>query len=249
MSNRFFDYDAYYKKVSPVYDDIRLDSESDFNMTIKMILKNIHQDVINFLDIGCGTGRYGQALVQCGFNVEGIDKSSSQIEQAKKIIKARQRNVIDLPYMDDSFDACIMIMMIHHLSAKERKLAFNEIFRVLKEKGVLIIKTASHEDLKYRISSRFFPEALDIDLNRYPNIKTLENELSKFKNIQTEKIISVSSFNKKEMVRKLSMRRTSNLGMLSEEELRKGIARFEEAYQSQEIVEKENHNTFIIARK
>lgn len=249
MSNGFFDYDAYYKKVSPVYDDIRLDSESDFSMTIKMILKNIRQDTVNFLDIGCGTGRYGQALVQRGYNVEGIDKSSSQIEQAKKIIKACQGNVVDLPYLDDSFDACIMIMMIHHLTAKERELAFDEIFRVLKEKGVLIIKTASHEDLKYRISSRFFSEALDIDLNRYPNIDILKNELSKFEKIQMQKTISVSSFNKNEMVRKLAMRRTSNLGMLSEDALRKGIARFEDTYQNQEIIQKENHNTFIIAQK
>lgn len=249
MSNDFFDYDAYYKKVSPVYDDIRLDSESDFSMTIKMILNNIHQEAVNFLDIGCGTGRYGQALLQCGFDVEGIDKSSSQIEQAKKIINACEGNVVSLPYKDKSFDVCIMIMMIHHLTAKERKLAFDEIFRVLKDNGILIIKTASHEDLKYRISSRFFPETLDIDLKRYPAIEILKSELYKFKSIQIEKVISISTFNRDEMACKLSLRRTSNLGMLSENALKEGISRFTEAYQNQAIIEKENHNSFIIAQK
>lgn len=244
-----FDYNKYYKKISHIYNDIRLDAPNDFQMTIDIILEYTQQNKKKLLDIGCGTGKYGQALIQKGFDVIGIDKSPSQISEAKKVINAQEGNAIDLPYKSESFDVCIMIMMIHHMNQKERALAFDEIYRVLKKDGVLIIKTASHEDLKHRISSRFFPEALKIDLKRYPEIETIQDELSKFKNCRVKHTISTSIFDKSEMIQKLSMRRTSNLGMISENSLKEGIHRFKETYLTQETIEKENYNTFIIVQK
>lgn len=249
MREKTFDYNDYYKKRSHLYNDIRLDSPNDFQLTVDIISEYTQHDRNNLLDVGCGTGKYGQILAQKGFNVEGIDKSPSQILEAKKVINAHEGNVINLPYKKESFDVCIMIMMLHHLNQKERQLAFSEIHRVLKTDGVLIIKTASHEDLEYRISSRFFPEALQIDLRRYPTIEVIQNELSIFKNFRVKHAISTSTFNRDEMVRKLSMRRTSNLGMISEEALKQGISRFIETYRNQETIEKENHNTFIIVQK
>lgn len=244
-----FDYNKYYKKISHIYNDIRLDAPNDFQMTIDIILEYTQQNKKKLLDIGCGTGKYGQALIHKGFDVVGIDKSPSQISEAKKVINAQEGNAIDLPYKSESFDVCIMIMMIHHMNQKERALAFDEIYRVLKKDGVLIIKTASHEDLKHRISSRFFPEALKIDLKRYPKIETIQDELNKFKNCRVKHTISTSIFDKSEMIQKLSMRRTSNLGMISENSLKEGIHRFKETYLTQETIEKENYNTFIIVQK
>ena len=249
MNSNTFDYNSYYKKISPLYNEIRLDSSSDFKLTLDIILEFIHKGKEKLLDVGCGTGKYGQALMKKGVYVEGIDKSPSQIFEAQKVINAHEGNVINLPYKEKSFDVCIMIMMLHHLNQKERRLAFEEIYRVLKDDGMLIIKTASHEDLKYRISSRFFPEALQIDLERYPTIEVIQNELSKYKKITVKHTVSTSSFNKGEMLHKLSLRRTSNLGMLSDESLDQGINRFMQTYQNQEIIEKENHNTFIIVQK
>ena len=249
MCSDIFDYNDYYKKVSHVYNDIRLDSPNDFQNTINVILENMNPGMKNILDVGCGTGKYGEALVQLGFNVEGIDKSPTQIAEAKKIINAQQGNVVKLPYGEKSFDVCTMIMMIHHLTDEERQMAFDEVYRILREDGILIIKTASHEDLKYRISSSFFPEAFQIDLERYPAIETIQEELVKFKKYWIKHSISTTSFNKEDMKHKLSMRRTSNLGMLSENALQVGINRFIETYQNQEIIEKENYNTFIIAQK
>ena len=41
----------------------------------------------------------------------GVDKSFSQVEQAKKIINAVQGNATELPFEKSSFDICTMIMM------------------------------------------------------------------------------------------------------------------------------------------
>lgn len=249
MDSGRFDYNEYYKGVSPMYNEIRLDTGNDFQTTLNIVLKYIKHGMENILDVGCGTGKYGQALLKLGFNVQGIDKSPSQVVEAQKVINACEGNVTNLPYREKSFEVCIMIMMIHHLTTQERQIAFNEVHRVLEKDGILVIKTASHKDLEFRMSSRFFPETLQIDLKRYPSIETIKGELKNFKKIWVENAIIESSIDKNEMLYKLSKRRTSNLGMLSEDILIQGIKKFSETYKNQNIIQKESHYTFIIAQR
>ena len=59
------------------------------------------------LDIGCGTGKYGEALEKYGFIVTGIDKSPDQIQEAQKVINALIGNVCQLPFEDNSYDVYI----------------------------------------------------------------------------------------------------------------------------------------------
>lgn len=249
MKEKEFDYCAYYDSISPKYNSIRLDSKNDFDTTISFILNHTNKNSPKLLDIGCGTGKYGECLMQHGYVVEGIDKSLAQIEQAKTIISAQVGDVCALPFASESYDICTMIMMIHHLSRNDRIQAFREAHRVLRKGGCLIIKTASHEDLAYRLSSRFFPEAYEIDLRRYPPIETLLDEMACFSKVHSQAVVSKTSFDPKSMALKLAQRRTSNLGMLSEEALQKGIERFNNVYCNQMLVEKENHCTFIVAVK
>lgn len=163
-----FDYEAYYRKTSPLYDQIRLDHESDFENTINIILGQCTSKTKNILDIGCGTGRYGKSLADKGFFVVGIDRSSDQLEQAKKIIQTVQGNATSLPFADNSFDVCTMILMLHHLSNEDRSKAFSEVNRVLRDNGAFIIKTCSTEDLRHRLTSIFFRNYLNLILKDTP---------------------------------------------------------------------------------
>lgn len=249
MKTNSFDYNNYYHKISSIYNDVRLDSNDDFSMTIDNILNACQGKVGTLLDVGCGTGKYGEALEKLGFVVTGIDKAPSQIQEAQKVIDCQLGNVCQLPFDDNSFDVCIMIIMIHHLCKDERIQAFKEVYRVLKPNGILIIKTASHEDLEYRISSRFFPKALSIDKKRYPTIQSLIDEMQWFDTVVCKPVVLTTKFNVAEMIKKLEMRRTTNLGMLTNEELQSGLQRFKTYYKDISVASRESHYTFIIAAK
>lgn len=249
MKTNCFDYNNYYHKISSIYNDVRLDANDDFSMTIDNILNACQGKTGTLLDVGCGTGKYGEALEKLGFVVTGIDKSPSQIQEAKKVIDCQLGNVCQLPFDDNSFDICIMIIMIHHLCKDERIQAFKEVYRVLKPNGFLMIKTASHEDLEYRISSRFFPEALSIDKKRYPTIQSLIDEMQMFDTVVCKPVVLTTKFNVAEMIKKLEMRRTTNLGMLTNDELQNGLQRFKTYYKDISVASKESHYTFIIATK
>lgn len=244
-----FDYEAYYRKTSPLYDQIRLDHESDFENTINIILGQCTSKTKNILDIGCGTGRYGKSLADKGFFVVGIDRSSDQLEQAKKIIQTVQGNATSLPFADNSFDVCTMILMLHHLSNEDRSKAFSEVNRVLRDNGAFIIKTCSTEDLRHRLTSIFFPELFELDSKRYPEIETIIHELKAYFSVSIVNSKIFISTDKEETLHKFSMRKSSNLGTLSDEQLSAGIAKMAAYYASSETIDRYTYNTFVIGRK
>ena len=238
-------YDDYYNTISAQYNRIRLDAKQDFERTISIIIANCPPNG-KILDIGCGTGKYGEALAERGYVVKGVDKSSSQIDEARKIIDAQVANADNLPFSSNSFDVCLMILMIHQ---ETRINAINEALRVLKSKGKLIIKTASHEDIKKRISSTYFPSACNEDLHRYPDISTLSDELSDFDQILVQHEQIEVERDTRAFANKLLKRRTSNLRNLSEQELKEGVERFLADHYGKESFKKETNSTFLIARK
>lgn len=216
---------------------------------VTMIKKYLKTENAKILDIGCGTGKYGELMQKNGYIVLGIDKSESQISQAKQLIEAYQGDAINMPFENNSFDACTMIIMIQQLSKEDRIKAFEEAYRVLKTNGVLIIKTCSHEDLEYRFTAKFFPKTLEIDKTRYPDIMELTNELSIFSKIEIESSSIIVEKSKERYINQYKKRGTSNLSFLTDEEICEGIKKFEKTYKEQEMIQKITKNTFVIARK
>lgn len=241
-------YNSYYEKIGEAYNKIRLDSDTNMENIIKMIKKYAPRKDANILDIGCGTGKYGELMEANGFKVIGIDQSETQIKQAQELIEAYQEDATNLSFADNTFDICTMIIMIQQLSKENRIKAFKEAYRVLKPNGILLIKTCSHSDLEYRFTAKYFPRTLEIDRKRYPDIEELKSNLSDFGDIKIENS-SIPVKKKREiLIERFQKRGTSNLSFLTDEELKEGIKRFEEDYK-EEIIEKEVKNTFIIARK
>lgn len=244
-----FDYDEYYRKLAPIYDTVRLDRKRDFDNTISVLRNFCDVHSKKLLDIGCGTGRYIEALNRCGANAIGIDRSPHQIEQAKKIIQAVVGNATNLPFSNASFDICCMIMMIHQLGEEERHKAIMEAHRVLVPGGFLFIKTCSKDDLKKRTMNRFFPQALVNDLTRYPDIKLLVEELSVYKKVETKHTSVFVEQSKEETLSAYKAKRTSNIALLAEEDFQKGIQALENHYSDYKTIVKEYSHTFIIAVK
>lgn len=108
------------------------------------------------LDVGCGTGTLAlvakQRVGETG-QVCGIDPGSRQIARARGKA-ARSGSVIDfqvggverLPYADRSFDAVVTTFVMHHLTGALKDRALNEIRRVLKPGGrLLVVDFKRHE--------------------------------------------------------------------------------------------------------
>ncbi len=101
------------------------------------------------LDVGCGTGTLAIVLAErvgAAGRVSGIDPGAQQIARARS--KAAGRNlpvdfqigVIEhLAFPDQSFDAVVNSIMMHHLPDDLKRQGLAEIARVLKPGGRLVI--------------------------------------------------------------------------------------------------------------
>jgi len=142
-----------YNHVYKIYDEIA----NNFSNTryshwnyIKNFLENIqfqnnYKSKINFLDFGCGNGKY---LSFCNyFNTIALDNSQELLNIVKnnypnvKLIKGDVCDDIDLLELEqETFDYIISIAVIHHLYSEIRRIQMlNNIIKLLKPGGICLI--------------------------------------------------------------------------------------------------------------
>lgn len=118
------------------------------------------------LDAGCGPGFYSDELVRRGARVIGFDQSMQMVRLARARLGERaviRHGDLDhaLPWLSDSSqDLALMALVIHHV--EDRRLALNELHRVLRPDGRLVLST-SHPTTDWMIhgGSYFTEEAIE----------------------------------------------------------------------------------------
>lgn len=103
------------------------------------------------VDIGAGYGRL--APLYAGYErVVLLDYARSQLQEAQRYLPNPERyiyvvaDVYHLPFVDNLFDALVMIRVMHHLADVPAALA--ELQRVLRPNGTLVLEHASKCHLK-----------------------------------------------------------------------------------------------------
>jgi ubiquinone/menaquinone biosynthesis C-methylase UbiE len=101
------------------------------------------------LDVGCGPGRlamvYAERVAPTG-SVNGIDASPEMITRATARAKKRGGSASfqvayaqQLPFGDATFDAIACTLALHHVAEDDQATAVEEMYRVLKPGGHLVI--------------------------------------------------------------------------------------------------------------
>jgi 2-polyprenyl-3-methyl-5-hydroxy-6-metoxy-1,4-benzoquinol methylase len=93
------------------------------------------------LDAGCGTGWFSKRAVERGAVVTSMDLGENLLgEVAKKCESHRViGSILEMPFPDNHFDYVISSEVIEHVPAPHR--AIDELYRVLKPGGTLVITT------------------------------------------------------------------------------------------------------------
>jgi SAM-dependent methyltransferase len=94
------------------------------------------------LDVGCGTGQLGAAIASEGYDVFGVDLSSSMVGQARQrgLSGTYAAVTTALPFAEHSFDLTLTVATLHHLETPERVAAtVHEMGRVVKRGGFVVL--------------------------------------------------------------------------------------------------------------
>ena len=99
-------------------------------------------------DIGCGNGKNMMYKKDCLYY--GCDFSESLVNIClQKNLNVVCGDILNIPYKTDSFDYTICIAVIHHLSTvKKRKKAIEELERVTKQRGKILLLVWAFEQEK-----------------------------------------------------------------------------------------------------
>ncbi len=105
------------------------------------------ENVDTLLDIGCGGGFMISQLINCFKKAIGVDMSKEAIEFAKKFSNHSflVGDAQNLKFESNKFDCVISVDSFEHFP--DDKKVINEVYRVLKKNGTLIIYTPCNEGL------------------------------------------------------------------------------------------------------
>lgn len=129
------------------------------------------------LDYGCGVGRWVEFFQKSGFRYSGVDIASEMIDIAKKLYPKVDFQALDkdkIPYPAAHFDFVCSISAIHHNPYPQQERILEEILRVLRPGGFLLLfegiseseKDISHETASSCMFERTRAEWIAF-LNRY----------------------------------------------------------------------------------
>ena len=195
----------------------------EYEMTIS-ILENYLPKEATILDLGGAAGVYTFPLAKKGYKMYLADLSKKLINQAiemkndineENIISCDVVNAIDLSiYKDNQFDVVILFGPLYHLlDENERNQCIKEVYRVLKNGGLVFASFIPYLSGSIAILDRYFrhPEQVDIkNLNQVFNTgKFNNNDVKGFQEgyyLTSDEIINLFKSNSFELIHLRSIR-------------------------------------------
>ncbi|MDQ1327850.1 MAG: hypothetical protein QG641_1133 [Candidatus Poribacteria bacterium] len=104
-------------------------------------------------DLGCGIGRNLFFLMDMGFDVYGSDYSPDAVSEVNKRLcenRVKHESMTDITELDESYDAVIAYNVVYHAYLSDMVKALNNIYRILKPSGSLLITFQSKRSPVYK---------------------------------------------------------------------------------------------------
>ena len=222
------DYDR--TKIPETYDRSRDHGPDVLELWMRSIAAHVDPTAIRLvLDLGCGTGRFSQALAEhFHAGVIGVDPSLKMLERAReKLTDARVRYVEGsaeaVPVDTGSIDLVFMSMSFHHF--RDRRGAARECRRVLRDGGSVFLRTGTRERIASYPYVPFFPSTPEMIADLLPDIPELREvfESAGFRLESAEVITQTIATDWTAYAEKVAAGGDSVISRLSLEELEVGL--------------------------
>ncbi len=158
-------------------------------------LSIIHKDMLVFfkgcntlLEIGSGSGRDMNYLIDKGFDVIGIDGSEEMIREAHSNFSILKNKIIlselpdDLPSFEIKFDGFFSIATLMHFQVNELNTLFEKLIQYIKPDSPVFITVSGSRNIYLQDEERFFVELSKAEWieilknNNFEIIKVKENQ-------------------------------------------------------------------------
>ena len=148
---------------------------------------------LRLLDAGCGTGSYAAILRRYAGSIDAVDLNPSMLRVAQAKLDGtrgcpvvlHEAGIDALPFEDACFDAVMVNQVLHHLPDSPHdgwpmlRRVLAELARVLRDGGVAVINTCSHEQLRRGWwHASLVPHAIEAMCRRHADTEVLTGLLA-----------------------------------------------------------------------
>ena len=236
MSRRFVDYDRLAEDYDERYAQNRLEGVAE-----ALDERFLRAGGGSLLDVGCGTGRWLSELAPAADLAVGLDRSLTMLLQVAR--GERRKTLVcgsaeEIPLRDASVDFVSCVNAIHHLAAPTAFVF--EAARLLRPNGTLaVVGLDPHQARDRWYLYDYFPEARDLDLQRYPSKDQTQVWMSAA-GLELIEVAAVQRIRRRYAGREvledyfLQRKASSQLAMLSAEAWANGLQRIRRAVQEGE---------------
>lgn len=186
----FYSEDYFHSQHPEGYHDIIARKDDVVNYRLKAIVELINKlspTKGRLLEVGCAVGYFLELAQQAGWEVQGVELSSWAAEYAKEKTKVQVSTAKLEDFPSSYFDAVVMIELIEH--TQNPALFLNEVYRILKPEGLILITTPNSKSIHAEIWEKRFQEIFLIPEHLFlfsiPTIKRIL-ELTNFKIIHLQ---------------------------------------------------------------
>ena len=181
------------------------------------------------LEVGCGTGNYIIAVqFITGCTAFGVDISEEMLvhaERRESPVSFALGMAERLDFADAGMDFVFTVDVVHHLGGTAEH--YREAHRVLAPGGSVC--TITHSEEMFRdtlVMSRYFPATIDVNLERYPPVVTLRDDMraAGFRELREAEVAHPAGISDSGL---FASRAYSPLHLIAEDAYERGLARLE----------------------
>ena len=249
--DRSMDYDQ--TNMPETYDRGRKPAEGMLEMWMERVATALAgREISAIVDLGCGTGRFTQALARTfDASVIGIDPSEKMLAQAKAKPIAERVSFANgagerMPCADASADLIFASMAFHHFSSPQR--AAKECWRVLRKDGAVCIRNSTRE--RSSPYEAYFPN-YRVTLDTLPAAREITDAfaLNGFALRHHEAIPHLMAKDVTDLADKAAFRADTTLLRLSDDDFARGMANMRAAAQAPSGAAMIDIDLFVFARE
>lgn len=161
----------------------------NYDLILKSVYNLVHDSKLKkpiILEIGVCTGNLASKFLNDNCDIIGIDQSREMLSVTKQKypkLKVRLGEFLKIPYDNKYFDVIVSTYAFHHLNEMEKVIAIEEMLRVLKDNGMIVIGDLmfrSKDDEKDILNELSKKQVEEIKDEYYSYIDFLENEFEKY---------------------------------------------------------------------
>ena len=117
------------------------------------------------LELGCGLGRFSSFVAEQGIKAIGVDFSEIAIEKAKNRVSEKKNkptyivgDVTKLDNITETFDVAFDVGCFHCLDTEGQKKYCEEIYKLLKSKGTILIWALDNSPSNIKLSPTYMSD-------------------------------------------------------------------------------------------